>query len=73
MRFVRAANNRVAIIPKKSPKVSKGEGRTYVTALARGLSVMTAFDEQHAALTLSDVARSGAVGHLTNRHIGKTT
>jgi IclR family pca regulon transcriptional regulator len=49
--------SRVAIIPKKSPKVSDGEGRTYVTALARGLSVMKAFDEQHAALTLSDVAR----------------
>src|ERR1700704_6482862 len=49
--------SRVAIIPKKSPKVSGGESRTYVTALARGLSVMKAFDEQHAALTLSDVAR----------------
>src|SRR5882672_1348008 len=57
MRFVRAANNRVAIIPKKSPKVSGVEGRTYVTALARGLSVMKAFDDQHAQLTLSDVAR----------------
>jgi len=28
-----------------------------VTALARGLSVMKAFDDQHASLTLSDVAR----------------
>ena len=59
MRFVRTANicHGHAIITKKSTKVSKGQGRTYVTALARGLSVMKAFDEQHAALTLSDVAR----------------
>jgi IclR family pca regulon transcriptional regulator len=33
------------------------DSRSYVTALARGLSVMKAFDEQHAQLTLSDVAR----------------
>jgi len=33
------------------------DSRAYVTALARGLSVMKAFDEQHAQLTLSDVAR----------------
>src|ERR1700704_6162916 len=59
MRFVRASNNPpwVATIPKKRPKASDGQSRTYVTALARGLSVMKAFDEQHAALTLSDVAR----------------
>jgi IclR family pca regulon transcriptional regulator len=57
VRSVRVANNWVAIIPKKSPKISQGESRTYVTALARGLSVMKAFDDQHAALTLSDVAR----------------
>src|SRR4051812_27164669 len=31
--------------------------RAYVTALARGLSVMKAFDHEHAALTLSDVSR----------------
>jgi IclR family pca regulon transcriptional regulator len=31
--------------------------RSYVTALARGLSVLKAFDDQNARLTLSDVAR----------------
>ena len=31
--------------------------RSYVTALARGLAVLRAFDEQNAQLTLSDVAR----------------
>lgn len=31
--------------------------RSYVTALARGLAVLKAFDEQHQRLTLSDVAR----------------
>src|SRR5579872_1214157 len=31
--------------------------RSYVTALARGLAVLKAFDEQHERLTLSDVAR----------------
>ncbi len=44
-------------IPKKSPKAAENESRVYVTALARGLSVMKAFDDQHASLTLSDVAR----------------
>lgn len=45
------------IIPSKKPKLPKDESRSYVTALARGLSVMKAFDDQHARLTLSDVAR----------------
>jgi IclR family pca regulon transcriptional regulator len=45
------------IIPHKRPKPAEGKSRAYVTALARGLSVMKAFDEQHASLTLSDVAR----------------
>src|SRR5437868_13100320 len=31
--------------------------RPYVTALARGLSVLKSFDEQHERLTLSEVAR----------------
>jgi IclR family transcriptional regulator, pca regulon regulatory protein len=31
--------------------------RSYVTALARGLSVLKSFDEQHERLTLSEVAR----------------
>jgi len=44
-------------IPNKNPKAAGREGRSYVTALARGLSVMKAFDDQHAQLTLSDVAR----------------
>jgi IclR family pca regulon transcriptional regulator len=58
VRFVRTANIcRTAIIPKKNPKTAESEGRSYVTALARGLSVMKAFDDQHARLTLSDVAR----------------
>src|SRR5438270_488047 len=34
-----------------------GADRSYVTALARGLSVLKSFDEQHERLTLSDVAR----------------
>jgi IclR family transcriptional regulator, pca regulon regulatory protein len=39
-------------------KTSKeGAARSYVTALARGLSVLKAFDDQSARLTLSDVAR----------------
>jgi IclR family pca regulon transcriptional regulator len=45
------------IIPHKRPKPAEGKSRAYVTALARGLSVMKAFNEQHASLTLSDVAR----------------
>jgi IclR family pca regulon transcriptional regulator len=45
------------IIPSKRPKTAEGKSRAYVTALARGLSVMKAFNEQHASLTLSDVAR----------------
>jgi len=40
--------------PEKPPEE---DSRSYVTALARGLSVMKAFDEQNAQLTLSDVAR----------------
>jgi IclR family pca regulon transcriptional regulator len=46
-----------AITLKKSQKAGEGGKRAYVTALARGLSVMKAFDDQHAQLTLSDVAR----------------
>ncbi len=59
MRFVRIANicYGPSSIPKKSPKAAENESRVYVTALARGLSVMKAFDDQHASLTLSDVAR----------------
>jgi IclR family transcriptional regulator, pca regulon regulatory protein len=59
VRFVRTANicHGPSIIPQENPKGVEGEGRAYVTALARGLSVMKAFDEQHARLTLSDVAR----------------
>jgi IclR family transcriptional regulator, pca regulon regulatory protein len=57
--FVRTANicHGPSIILQKNPKGVEGEGRAYVTALARGLSVMKAFDDQHARLTLSDVAR----------------
>ena len=44
-------------IPDKSQNASGSESRAYVTALARGLSVMKAFDDQHARLTLSDVAQ----------------
>ncbi|MEA2824557.1 MAG: IclR family transcriptional regulator, pca regulon regulatory protein [Alphaproteobacteria bacterium] len=58
MRFVRTANiAETPIIPSKRPKTAVGKSRAYVTALARGLSVMKAFNEQHASLTLSDVAR----------------
>jgi len=41
----------------KREKSPGEDSRSYVTALARGLSVMKAFDEQNAQLTLSDVAR----------------
>jgi IclR family pca regulon transcriptional regulator len=41
----------------KREKLPDEDSRSYVTALARGLSVMKAFDEQNAQLTLSDVAR----------------
>jgi IclR family pca regulon transcriptional regulator len=41
----------------KPTKPPEEDSRSYVTALARGLSVMKAFDEQNAQLTLSDVAR----------------
>lgn len=40
--------------PEKPPEE---DSRAYVTALARGLAVLKAFDEEHARLTLSDVAR----------------
>jgi IclR family transcriptional regulator, pca regulon regulatory protein len=45
------------IILDKATKAKTGDPRAYVTALARGLSVMEAFDDQNARLTLSDVAR----------------
>lgn len=46
------------IIPDKAPEKPNVRSRAYVTALARGLSVMKAFDEAHAQLSLSDVART---------------
>ncbi len=42
-------------------------GRSYVTALARGLAVLKAFDEQHERLTLSDVARITALPRASAR------
>ena len=39
------------------PDAKEDASRSYVTALARGLSVLKAFDDQNARLTLSDVAR----------------
>jgi IclR family transcriptional regulator, pca regulon regulatory protein len=56
--FVRIANKGPRrAIPSKTTKIADSESRAYVTALARGLSVMKAFDDQNARLTLSDVAR----------------
>src|SRR3954463_2602805 len=49
------AHRDTALNKPEAPAVE--DNRSYVTALARGLSVMKAFDEQHAQLTLSDVAR----------------
>src|ERR1700680_489485 len=45
------------IILDQATKPKTGDSRAYVTALARGLSVIEAFDDQNARLTLSDVAR----------------
>ena len=45
------------LIPDSATKTNDRDSRAYVTALARGLSVMKAFDDQNAQLTLSDVAR----------------
>ena len=39
------------------PKAAESKARSHVESLARGLSVLKAFDDQHAQLTLSDVAR----------------
>ncbi len=50
--------------PENPPE---GDSRAYVTALARGLSVMKAFDEQHAQLTLSDVARIAGMPRASAR------
>jgi IclR family pca regulon transcriptional regulator len=38
-------------------KPGDSKGRSHVESLARGLSVLKAFDDQHAQLTLSDMAR----------------
>jgi IclR family pca regulon transcriptional regulator len=45
------------IISDRAKKTPKSDSRAYVTALARGLAVMKAFDEANAQLSLSDVAR----------------
>ncbi len=44
-----------------------GADRSYVTALARGLSVMTAFRDQSDRLTLSDVAKIVGLPRATTR------
>src|SRR2546423_3350298 len=41
--------------------------RSYVTALARGLSVLKSFDEQHERLTLSEVARIAEIPRASAR------
>ena len=41
--------------------------RSYVTALARGLSVLKSFDQQHDRLTLSDVARIAGMPRASAR------
>jgi IclR family pca regulon transcriptional regulator len=44
-------------VSNATPEGKEDAARSYVTALARGLSVLKAFDDQNARLTLSDVAR----------------
>ena len=45
----------------------QGADREFVEALARGLSVIEAFDESNAELSLSDVARRVAMSPATVR------
>ncbi|WP_199579801.1 helix-turn-helix domain-containing protein, partial [Streptomyces sp. CRB46] len=42
-------------------------GRDFVESLARGLTVLTAFDENRPALTLSEVARATGLSRATAR------
>ncbi|WP_189295349.1 IclR family transcriptional regulator domain-containing protein [Streptomyces cinerochromogenes] len=55
-------------------------GRDFVESLARGLTVLTAFDEGHPALTLSEAARATGLSRatvrralLTHEHLGLVT
>jgi IclR family pca regulon transcriptional regulator len=58
MGVVRVANvGHATITYDEAIKPEDADSRAYVTALARGLSVLKAFDEHSAQLTLSDVAR----------------
>jgi IclR family pca regulon transcriptional regulator len=47
--------------------MSDSVDRSYVTALARGLSVLKSFDEQHERLTLSEVARIAGMPRASAR------
>lgn len=54
-------------MPSKATGIEKAKSRSYVTALARGLSVMKAFDDRHERLTLSDVARIAGLPRASAR------
>lgn len=46
---------------------TSSDSRTYVTALARGISVLRAFDESHQRMTLSEVARAAGMPRASAR------
>jgi IclR family pca regulon transcriptional regulator len=55
------------IAPRADIDLDPADGRDFVTALARGLSVIEAFDGQDAQMTLSDVARVAKLSRATVR------
>jgi len=56
-----------ALAGAPDPEADKEQGRDFVTALARGLSVMRAFTEQDQDLTLADIARRVELSRATVR------
>lgn len=50
-----------------APEGERGTSGQFVQSLARGLSVVSAFDAQHARMTLSDVARRTGLTRATAR------
>jgi IclR family pca regulon transcriptional regulator len=58
---------RTRAIPDQATKTVDSDSRAYVTALARGLSVLKAFDDQNARLSLSDVARIAGLPRASAR------
>ncbi|EJW11350.1 Pca regulon regulatory protein PcaR [Rhodovulum sp. PH10] len=51
------------------PEAGDGESGEFVRALARGLAVIEAFDQQHSRLTLTEVARRTGVSRATARRL----